>query len=803
MSALKLSQRIASSAIAACCILSLSLPAAYGESTFKDLIFRDCPKTLELLETTAADEKEKLVPFLREVLKLKIAAMQDPAAALGPKGAAVPGLESDLGNIWRSFSPDREIEAKRCALKALRTLGSSAGPALPEILELAGDPTLGDDFVDLIDGTLFGIAPLLYTTASQGQVNELAAVALKHLSDLGDVTLATLPEQLAVRAVFVEGPKLPIEPLDEIAEFLRWLDPQSVYSQNVAFEILEKSPSPEQRIFITRALGRLYCPNTRTARHLRDLTLSTDPITASDARAALQNIVRTVLAEPGCPATSSAISGTELLYLLFEDLRQPDLIPAEQLLNRISDRLELALPLIPGRSVGRILPFLRIALESPAAEDGDLASIGTKVLLALGNQALEFIQDILNGKVESARRRAARALHELHEDDSKKLRTFIPFLLDRDKFVRSEVYAALAPVAKDLRREIQKLASSSSGAPPDYALLALAKSGAPSSATDAAITKLPAQMACGALKLLASAFPNPSPKLASALISRGRECLAESAEQACHALSWITLIPSVEKELLDDVSAHFDAGNAECILGAFPSAALREKLSLTSSNLFPLLQDQREQIFSQALDTLRPLAKTDASIASEFESIVLSSESSNEHRCRTFRALGAAARDENYWRDFGKKLLNSDIALNFVCIGCIQTPGLAQFLRERLDGAAQPDKAAITRILGYLGGKALPAEAVFNELSGSKTLELRYQATVALLRSSSQPRTLLPHVDALLGSRKARPLSLEPLPEQALISLRSGLKSDAPVHARAVYEFAAQRSAASDMCFSD
>jgi hypothetical protein len=346
----------------------LAGPATALAADIKDLILSDCPAATKALAAQSPTERAELAPFFREVLKLSIQAAPDlPQLPMPRTAAGIPLPESDLDSIWKGFSAGREETAKLCVLRLLPQLKEASLAAIPEMLELATEPTLSDELTFLLDTTLFSILDENIELAAVADMKNIASAAVAHLDPLGRNALAFLPSSIGVDALIAAARTAELEKRTPIREALHWVDPFGEFVQGALLLELQKSPPLEHARHYISMLGDARCPSEAVAREL--VRLSTTPQTADAALDALRALAVTTSNPRRCPSPRRAILGAELLEILFADL-PPNSKGTEtaEVLRLRAIRLSLAVPLLSGRALLRVLPYIEPLLETPISD---------------------------------------------------------------------------------------------------------------------------------------------------------------------------------------------------------------------------------------------------------------------------------------------------------------------------------------------------------------------------------------------------------------------------------------------------
>lgn len=750
-------------------LLTTRVSVSAAAEGVKELIFRDCTKTLAAYSGLDKAEREKLLPFLREVLKLKI----DAVPLLPGKLGAIPGSEADVSSLWRSFSPGREVAAKRCALRVLSSTPALAIPALPEILEFASEPVLADDMAELADAAVFEIAASLSGVIEQREMNAILPSSVAHLDILGDVVLAHTPIDLAVRGMWEQSSRFsPKNQLDSV-EFFPWLDPTGHYTQSSA---LSDSAPVIDRIFLTKVLATVRCPSALTLRFLRDLFESGTPDEKHAAREGLQRLILTLREERLCPAASGAVSGSDLLNILFEDVEPGD--------AREINRLDLALPLLAGRNHTRAFTAARGLMEASRELSSWENSVALRTLMENGSPARDLLLELLKSKNPLQRRRAALALEGLKLSDPRKLRPFVAFLTDPDAEVRKRIYLAVAPSVADLRSEVRKVFGSANARMADYAALALAASGSPTPISRSVLFSSIDSLDCRAVLALADILDLSQPKLQQDFIAKTRSCLLKDSQSACETLRQISAYPQLLKSVNATDLAKFDANNPACIIAAFSSPGVKVELGGKAISLFTVFRSKDEAMLQEALRLLPQAAATDTSLIPSLREMALAPETSVMQRRAAIKGLGSIQKDVTFWSDFVHDAIASGRIDDFAVLHCVDSPLVRQTLEAAFDASDVLQRPKVARLMGWLGAQAARFESKLSELANSKNSEARYQATLAALRISEQPQLVLTQVEALLKTRMARKLSSEAIPASAYSALMTLAPEKSPLQAR-------------------
>lgn len=136
--------------------------AAHADAPIKKHIIDDCPAALTELPQLAPKDRQELVPYLQQVLSLKLSQIQGytpPARLPNQPGPNDAQLREPFGtDVWKSFDPAREVQAKKCAVQSLQTLDALAFVAIPDLLALSRDPMIPQDLKQESDAAIRHIA---------------------------------------------------------------------------------------------------------------------------------------------------------------------------------------------------------------------------------------------------------------------------------------------------------------------------------------------------------------------------------------------------------------------------------------------------------------------------------------------------------------------------------------------------------------------------------------------------------------------------------------------------------------------
>lgn len=224
--------------------------AALEEDELKKAVFSDCPRVQSLLPTLSAVEKGELISYLGRLLSVPVISLKAPDAAGNPPPTPIGGIRPpgeawrDIANIWQSFDPKRELEARRCAVELLRKLVPQSFVALPDLLKSGSDPGLSPELRFLVEETAWYIT--VFTVRNrQNFVGPISATALNFPAELlhrlipelsgelgylaGNILVETRPDSLAplVDAFWTADEKLSVE---IVRVLLRLIDISTVAS---------------------------------------------------------------------------------------------------------------------------------------------------------------------------------------------------------------------------------------------------------------------------------------------------------------------------------------------------------------------------------------------------------------------------------------------------------------------------------------------------------------------------------------------------------------------------------------------
>lgn len=152
--------------------LFFSVLPAFADLEVKKAVFTDCKVALEQSAKLNEDERRDLVQYLTEVLRLSTSKPRIPSGILARPGVTgeLPFEDHRGEDLWRSFDPAREVEAKRCAVEMLGTLTPASVDSLPDLAALTIDRATPLDLSSLIEQKAIDIANG-FETSFQGAIS--------------------------------------------------------------------------------------------------------------------------------------------------------------------------------------------------------------------------------------------------------------------------------------------------------------------------------------------------------------------------------------------------------------------------------------------------------------------------------------------------------------------------------------------------------------------------------------------------------------------------------------------------------
>lgn len=136
-------------------VLVLTIPRQVAaEQSFTKLVFDSCDEALLQYEKTSPEEHPKLAEQLTSILSLNITppSSAEAFASIHPltdvtAGQQLQPVKTDrwVGLQWQNTDPRREFAAKKCALHILSQAGEKSLSALPNLIEIYSQGTLGNE----------------------------------------------------------------------------------------------------------------------------------------------------------------------------------------------------------------------------------------------------------------------------------------------------------------------------------------------------------------------------------------------------------------------------------------------------------------------------------------------------------------------------------------------------------------------------------------------------------------------------------------------------------------------------------
>ncbi|MCO6431059.1 MAG: HEAT repeat domain-containing protein [Deltaproteobacteria bacterium] len=149
-------------AAAAAAIASVLTATAHADLEFKKRVLDNCAEAIAEIETLDQQRRLELIPDLKLLLNLKSSGVESlrPESSGSQKIGAVeaPFSEPGGGDIWKSFQPNRDVRAKRCAVQIIALLSPHSIETLPDLIRLSADHNLPGDFRNIIDQTINSLA---------------------------------------------------------------------------------------------------------------------------------------------------------------------------------------------------------------------------------------------------------------------------------------------------------------------------------------------------------------------------------------------------------------------------------------------------------------------------------------------------------------------------------------------------------------------------------------------------------------------------------------------------------------------
>jgi len=364
---------------AACLLIICGQFAAWiteagAENILKKALFENC----DLAEAEAAklsvQAREEFYAYLQRVIEMQVDSVRKvlSESVAGPSSAhppAMPWVGSPDLNVWRVFEPTREIEAKECALRILRSAAPHSLVVVPQMFRLTQEKRFSFAFRAAIEGTAWAIIQAAAKNAEYQVRAEIFAEFLEH-HDSSSWYLAqnALIELHAQSVPFLAGElRGPDEKLRrEIIDILLRIDDQG---NEIGRHILPLLDSSEDglRAKVASLLSRLPAVYGEAfpivVRHLSD-----------PGPAVKQEFCRTLAVILSSAQAEQLQVSPELLEMLFKHLSSSS---AEQ-----RDIVERGI-LVLAKSPPDALAKLQVLQKS---EDSDLRRRALKLIGALGFQ---------------------------------------------------------------------------------------------------------------------------------------------------------------------------------------------------------------------------------------------------------------------------------------------------------------------------------------------------------------------------------------------------------------------------------
>ncbi len=733
---------------------AILLWTSISQADIKDAVFRDCKSAQTEIEKLAPEKQSSLLPFLREVLKLHLPSGPDTLSPLPVK--TLPGLsagDAEMQHIWRGFSPDREIAAKRCVLEILKGYGASAGSALGEMLEFATDPTLSDDLRDLADGAVLQVVRDFSPVASRTSIVETARFALAERGEIAQAALAYFAPSSAIDAV-LSAVKDDVT-ADQAVSVLGWLDPRGRTLQAVSLTILKPESPPFAQRAIYGSLGNMLCPSEEAAAVLNHGLDSAVAEVQASAAAALQLLIARVHEGSVCAQQDTGVTGSQLLSLLLEQ--------SESATTSLS-RLRLALPLLAGRNAPRAVEEYLKLLRQVENFDEELVRAA---LQALGIQVLDGALQYLKDSTAPHRGVLASAVASIPDLEARHLHPFVTFLLDSDEQVRAAVLQAIRRMPRDFRTELKMLPAEKGkpvGPERQLALIAAGLSDA------AGLKQFIPTLGCDALAAVADdphTFKLQS--IEQALAARADECSQADAASLCQRRAWLFRIKEPGPNAARRIQVASLSSEPSCVIRALRASPPTQTIS--SQRLTEALLSKTEASASELVAVLEAKPKLSAEELTALRQLSESADASRKVRCQAGRLYLSGEDSDDRRRSALEKILDDESLIS----GCIrELPGPVVFpmLLAHLEDGNSESKVRAIALLGQVRGITAEAVDKLRALTNARAPEVRYQALVALVRRMPDSPQLGQMLLPLANSRFASRLARESYPAELLRGIR-------------------------------
>lgn len=225
------------------------------ESRIKKYVFEGCAKAEADTAKLSDADKRALVVFLGRVLELKLGGttnvLQD-AVKMSKPPSSIP-VYNEGGELWRTFDPNHERQAKQCALKILSYVNRNALGELAKVLSYA---------------------VTYHETGAEREVEEIVSVA-RHILRKGIGVVSPDVEQRALLELFELRAETRFPLIDEFAAELATIHP------NLLTEELMHSVR-ERRLYAVRLAAKLGLGSRDLGEQLLDLFREADLLKRRD-----------------------------------------------------------------------------------------------------------------------------------------------------------------------------------------------------------------------------------------------------------------------------------------------------------------------------------------------------------------------------------------------------------------------------------------------------------------------------------------------------------------------------------------